>query len=162
MQKTLTALLLLLLAIVAGVATASQSGVNFAANDALLDLGRSLTLYHAPSSSGQDGWYMVTATNDSVRPATRILLAGQLVGASVRFFPRRARPSIRQIASSDAEVTVEPARAYGRHAFRVIVPPASSAALAIRMADADAQPAVEAWTEPALIASWRSRPVSPS
>jgi diguanylate cyclase (GGDEF)-like protein/PAS domain S-box-containing protein len=154
--KTLTAIFALMLAVTAGVAAALQNTgtVNFASNDPLVDLAPSLSLYHAPSSSAPDGsvWYMMTATNDSVRPATRILLAGQPAGASVQFFPRRARPSIRQIASSDAEVTVEPARAYGRHAFRVIVPPASSAALAIRVADADARPSVEAWSEPALIA----------
>jgi diguanylate cyclase (GGDEF)-like protein/PAS domain S-box-containing protein len=154
--RTLSALLLLLAAIGVAVAATPQntSAVDFAANDPLIDLGKSLSLYHAPSSTAPDGsvWYMMTATNDSVRPATRILLAGQPAGASVRFFPRRARPSIRQIASSDAEVTIEPARAYGRRAFRVIVPPASSAALAIRMSDADAQPTVQAWSEAALIA----------
>lgn len=154
--KTPTALIVLLLAVAAGFAAASQNpgAVNFASNDPFVDLGKSLSLYHAPSATAPDGsvWYMMTATNDSVRPATRILLAGQPAGASVQFFPRRARPSIRQIASSDAEVTIEPARAYGRRAFRVIVPPASSAALAIRVADADAPPAVEAWSEPALIA----------
>jgi diguanylate cyclase (GGDEF)-like protein/PAS domain S-box-containing protein len=153
-QKTLIALLLMLSAIAAGVAAVSSNTVNFASNDPLVDLGKSLSLYHASPSATPDGsvWYMMTATNDSVRPATRILLAGQPPGASVKFFPRRARPSIRQIASSDAEVTIEPARAYGRHAFRVVVPPASSAALAIRVADGDTEPAIEAWSESALIA----------
>lgn len=158
MQRTLTAILLLLLAITAGMAATSQTAVNFSANDPLVDLGKSLAVYHGASPAAPDGsvWYMLTATNDSVRPATRILLAGQPAGASVQFWPRRARPAIRQIASSDAEVTVEPARAYGRHAFRVIVPPASSVALAIRVADADPQPSIEAWTEPALIAHDRN------
>ena len=50
---------------------------------------------------------------------------------------------------------VERARALGRHAFRVIVPPATIAALAVRMSDADAPPSLLAWTEPALVANNR-------
>lgn len=157
MLRTLIALLLLLLAVSAGIAAVHESpgSVDFAGSGAMVDLGKSLTIYGAPQTHDGSAWYMITAANDSVRPAARILLAGQPAGASVQFFPRRARPSIGQIASADAEVTIEPARAYGRHAFRVIVPPASSAALAIRMADADAHPSIQAWTEPALIAHER-------
>lgn len=157
MQKPLIAFLLLLLALVAGVAGASSGTVDFASNDPLIDLGKTLAPYHAPSSAAADGsvWYMMTATNGSVRPAARILIAGQPPNASLHIFPLRARPAIRQIASSDAEVTIEPARAYGRHAFRVVVPPASSAALAIRVADAGTPPSIEAWAEPALIAHSR-------
>jgi diguanylate cyclase (GGDEF)-like protein len=134
-----------------------RASVDFARADAMMELKPALSPYHAPSGAEADGslWFMMTAANQSVRPVTRILLAGEPPNAALRFFPLRARPSIRQIASSDAEVAVESARAYGRHAWRVTIPPATSVALAIRLQTADAQPSVVAWSEPAIISHIR-------
>jgi diguanylate cyclase (GGDEF)-like protein/PAS domain S-box-containing protein len=157
--KHLAVIFAVLAALGAAMAAALPNAktVDFSSSDPLIDLADALSLYHTPSSTAPDGsvWYMTTASNNSARPVTRILLAAQPAGASLRILPRRARPALRQIASSDAEVAVERARAYGRNAFRVTIPPASSAALAIRLSDANVHPSVEAWTEPALIAHER-------
>jgi diguanylate cyclase (GGDEF)-like protein len=133
------------------------SGIDFARADAMIELKPALAPYHAPSGPEADGslWYMMNAVNQSVRPVTRILIAGEPPDAALRPLPLRARPVIRQIASSDAEVTVESARAYGRHGWRVTIPPATSVALAVRMQNADAAPSVVAWTEPAIISHIR-------
>ena len=89
-------------------------------------------------------------TNDTVRPATRVLLAGQPPRAALSLLPRRTRPAILAVASSDSGTMVETASAYGRRAWRVIVPPVSTVGLAIRVGSADTPPALSAWTEPAL------------
>jgi diguanylate cyclase (GGDEF)-like protein len=134
-----------------------RAGIDFARSDAVIDLKPALSPYRTPSGPETDGslWYMLTAANQSVRPVTRILLAGEPANAGLRFFPLRARPAIRQIASSDAEVGVESGRAYGRHAWRVTIPPATSVALAVRLQSADARPSLLAWTEPAIISHIR-------
>jgi diguanylate cyclase (GGDEF)-like protein len=135
-------------------AVAGSHNPDFASPRPVLALGWSLAPYHAASGADSDGsrWYMMTAVNQSVRPVTRILLADQPYDAGLRILPRRGRAAIRQVATSDAEVTVENAHAYGRYAFRVIMPPATSAELAIRLTDADAQPQISAWLEPDLAA----------
>jgi len=132
---------------------AVKGDVNFADARMMFDLQSSLRPYNARAGKEPDGsaWYMITAVNQADRPAARVLLAGQPPGAGLRFFPRRGKPTILQVASSDAGVTVEPARAFGRHAFLVTIPPATSATLAIRVINADTQPSVVAWTVPALV-----------
>jgi len=126
--------------------------VNFGANDNVLELKGSLAPYRAPGGTETDGssWYIVQVTNDSVRPATRVLLAGQPPRAALSLLPRRSRPAILAVASSDSGTVVETASAYGRRAWRVIVPPVSTVGLAIQVASADSPPALSAWTEPAL------------
>src|SRR5579863_9641316 len=127
--------------------------VNFGAGDNVLELKNSLSPYRAPGGVAEpDGssWYIVQVTNDSARPATRVLLAGQPPRAALSVIPRRSRPAILAVASSDSGTVVETASAYGRRAWRVIVPPVSTVGLAIRVGSADAPPALSAWTEPAL------------
>ena len=111
-----------------------------------------LTPYHAPGGPEADGsaWYMLTVTNNSVRPATRVLLAGQPPRMALRLLPRPSRPAILAVASSDSGVVVEPAKAYGRRAWRVIMPPVTTVGLAVRVGNAGAPPSLLAWTEPAL------------
>ncbi|HEX3808494.1 MAG TPA: EAL domain-containing protein [Rhizomicrobium sp.] len=127
--------------------------VNFANTQAVVDMQGALKSYHAPSGPEADGsqWYMTAIVNDSVRPATRILLAGEPPQTALKFFPLATRPEIEQVASSDSGVVVEQARAYGHRAYRVTVPPATSVSLAMRVQHATAPPSLLAWTEPALI-----------
>ncbi len=134
-----------------------SSGVNFASADAVIELQADLKPYHTPgvADEANSHWYMTGVSNDSVRPSTRILLTGQPAGAGLRFFPRATRPAITQVASSDSAVIVELTKAYGRHAWRVTLPPATTAQLAIRVDNGYAQPSVLAWTEPALVAHSR-------
>jgi diguanylate cyclase (GGDEF)-like protein len=160
--NSILAALLALLALMFAAITADAAdhsprvanGINFAGSEPVIDLKKALSPYHAASGVESDAsqWYMMTATNEATVPATRILIADQPVDASLRVFPLRAHAAIRQIASSDADVIVVNAHAYGRYAFRVTVPPASSVSLAIRLSDADPQPAVTAWTEAAIAA----------
>jgi len=129
--------------------------VNFGRTDNVLDLKSFLSPYRAPGGGTEtDGssWYIVQVSNDTVRPATRVLLAGQPPSAALSLLPRRTRPAILAVASSDSGTVVETASAYGRRAWRVIVPPVSTVGLAIRVGSADTPPALQAWTEPALSA----------
>src|ERR1700742_575592 len=144
--------LLFLTATLCARAADKQAPVNFGAADNVLELKNALSPYRAPGGTEADGssWYIVQVSNDSVRPATRVLLAGQPPRAALSLIPRRSRPAILAVASSDSGTVVETASAYGRRAWRVIVPPVSTVALAVRVASADSPPALSAWTEPAL------------
>src|ERR1700744_432365 len=128
--------------------------VNFGKPDNVLDLKPALSPYRAPGGAEEDGssWYIVQVANDSVRPATRVLIAGQPPRMALNLIPRRMRPAILAVASSDSGTMVETASAYGRRAWRVIVPPVSTVGLAIRVGAAETPPALYAWTEPALSA----------
>jgi len=130
----------------------TQKPVNFGSPENMVALKPALAPYHAPGGPEADGssWYMLPVMNDGVRPAIRVLVAGQPPSSALKFFPRATRPAILAIASSESGVTVETATAYGRRAWRVIIPPVTTAALAIRVGSADAPPALSAWTEPAL------------
>ncbi len=90
-----------------------------------------------------------------MRPVTRILEANEAADAAIKVVPASGRVMISQIASSDGGVSIERQPAYGRHAFRVTVPPATSAALALRIANGNMPPSIQAWAEPALIAYHR-------
>lgn len=126
--------------------------INFGGGENVLDLKAALAPYRAPAGPEADGsvWYIVQVTNDSVRPATRVLLAGQPPRSALSFFPKSTRPSVLGVASSDSGTMVETASAYGRRAWRVIVPPVTTVGLAIRVGSAATPPALYAWTEPAL------------
>ena len=153
-MKRVLHLLVVLLAMAAPALAADkqQAQVNFAATDNVLELKSVLSPYPAPGGPEADGsrWYIVQVSNDSVRPATRVLLAGQPPRAALSLIPRRSRPAILAIASSDSGTVVETASAYGHRAWRVIVPPVTTVGLAIRVGAADTPPALSAWTEPAL------------
>ena len=131
-----------------------KAAVDFTVADPMLQLAPALSRYHAPDGRESDGslWYLATVTNPATHPVTRVLLAEEPADAALHVLPRPTRAMILQIASSDGAVNVEHERALGRHAFRVTLPPATTAALALRLGGADAQPSVLAWSEPALIA----------
>jgi diguanylate cyclase (GGDEF)-like protein/PAS domain S-box-containing protein len=128
--------------------------VNFGVSDNVIELKPSLTPYHAPGGPEADGsvWYMLSVTNDQVRPAIRVLIAGQPPRVALSPMPRPMRPAILAVASSDSGVLVQPADAYGHRAWRVIIPPVTSVGLAVRVGAAQAPPSLLAWTEPALAA----------
>ncbi len=157
MRKSIVHLLALCAALFAIAANAQPARVEFDSPSQLIDLKPVLTPYHASTAPERDGsrWYMVLIANNAVKPETRVLVAGEPGNAALHLLPRPRRPAIEQIASSDAGIVVERARALGRHAFRVIVPPATKAALAIRVSNADAPPSLLAWTEPGLVANNR-------
>jgi len=86
--------------------------VNFGSSENVLELKGALSPYRAPGGGTEaDGssWYIVQVTNDSVRPATRVLMAGQPPRAALSVIPRRTRPAILALASSDSGTTVETA-----------------------------------------------------
>ncbi|HWA29622.1 MAG TPA: bifunctional diguanylate cyclase/phosphodiesterase [Rhizomicrobium sp.] len=157
MLKTIAFLLACLTALFAGTALAdtapAKTSLNFAGQHMMLELQSSLRPYVAHAGKEPDGsaWYMLSVANSADRPVARVIRAGQPPGAGLDFFPRRGKPQVLQVASSDAGVTVEPARAFGRHAFLVTVPPATSATIAVRILYADTPPSIVAWTVPALV-----------
>jgi diguanylate cyclase (GGDEF)-like protein len=143
---------LLLAGMSAAFAADAPPVVDFGGSDNVINLQHELTPYHAPGGPEADGsvWYMLSATNNSVRPAIRVLLAGQPPRLALRILPRPSRPAILAVASSDSGVVVEPAKAYGARAWRVIIPPVTQVGLAVRVGYANAPPSLLAWTEPAL------------
>jgi len=149
------------LSVILFAASASAQGapgdaalVDFASSEPVLELSGALAPYHGPSNSQPDGsnWYLIKATNSAVRPASRVFLATQTPSVSFRLLPRPTRPAIVGIASSDSGVSIENMNAYGRRAYRIIIPPATSVAIVVQLANAGDQPSLRAWTEPALAA----------
>ena len=129
-----------LLVALVGTPVAAAEQVNFGRPDNVIELKPALSPYSAPGGGPEaDGssWYIVQISNDTVRPATRVLLAGQPPRTALSLITRRSRPAILAVASSDSGTVVETASAYGRRAWRVIVPPVSTVGLAIRVGSAD-------------------------
>ncbi len=137
-----------------GVPNAAKDtmGIDFAGQQAVIDVRNVLIPYQPASGQERDGsrWYMLSATNNGIRPVTRILQAGQPPGIGLRFFPASTRPEILQVASSEAGIVIENTNAYGRKSFRVTIPPASAGPIAIRLRNASVEPTILAWTEPAI------------
>ena len=94
----------------AGIAHAQAPGAkpaqpNFGSTQNVLELKAALTPYHAPgnpSGTEADGsrWYMLQVSNDSVRPATRVLIAGQPPRSVLNVLPLKSRPAILALAST--------------------------------------------------------------
>jgi diguanylate cyclase (GGDEF)-like protein len=148
----------LMAALMTAIGAAAQASdptlVDFASPDPVLEVRDTMVPYHGPSSTAPDGsnWYIIKATNSAVRPVSRVLLATQEPGVALRILPRPTRPAIAGVASSDSAVNVENLNAYGRRAYRVIIPPATSAAIVVQIVNAGDPPSLRAWTEPALAA----------
>ena len=150
----LTAIALAGLAAAAAPPATDPHRVDFGIRAAVIEMKESLGPYRMPASIKQSSsqWYTFNADNRSARPAIRVLQAGQEAIVALNIVPRPTRPQIISLASSDPAVIVESVKAYGGHAYRVTVPPATSAALAVQIADAGSPPSLLAWTEPALAA----------
>jgi diguanylate cyclase (GGDEF)-like protein len=165
-MKLIKALLFILCALLAGygLAAAQQTArppaptvtpshqVDFSATDNVMPLKSALTPYHAPAGPEKDGslWYMLALSNKSVRPVSRVILAGQPPALTLSLLPRSSRPQVLAVASSDSGVLVEAAPAYGHRAWRVVLPPVTQVGLALQVLNAENPPALYAWTEPAL------------
>lgn len=149
-----TVFLIALLAFPLAAAQPRYGGVNFSSRSTVTDIANDLAPYNAAAGQEKDGsrWYLITAANQSPRTVTRILEAAEPPDAGFHLFPRRGRPQILQIATADPAVSVERAYAFARHAYKITIPPAASAALALRVAYADDPPQILAWTEGALAA----------
>lgn len=128
--------------------------VNFAAPAQTLQLQGALSSYHAPGGEEVDGsrWYILSVSNTSPEPATRILLVRESAETALRIFPRSTRAMLLQLASSDSGVVIERAPAFRRDAYRVTLPAKATAALALRVSNSDDPPSLLAWREPALVA----------
>jgi len=130
--------------------------VNLGESDSVIELRDTLGPYQMPASvkgtTKSAAWYTFTAVNTSTRPAIRVLQAGQEARGALRVIPRSTRPTIVSLASSEPSVIIETAKAYGGHAYRVMIPPATTAPIAVEVANAEAPPSLLAWTEPALAA----------
>jgi diguanylate cyclase (GGDEF)-like protein len=155
--KTFAIAAAVIAALIAAAANAQTSQgdpslVDFASPDPVLEIQDAMVPYHGPSGTQPDGsnWYLIKATNSAVRPSSRVLQATQT--PSLAFLPRPTRPAIVGVASSDSAVNIENLNAYGRRAYRVIIPPATSVEIVVQVVNAAQPPALRAWTEPALAA----------
>src|SRR3569833_290447 len=88
---------------VSGIAAAwaaAPAQVNFGSSDNLIELKESLTPYHAPGGPEADVsvWYMLSVSNNQVRPAIRVLIAGQPPRLALSLLPRTMRPAILAVA----------------------------------------------------------------
>lgn len=132
---------------------AGPAGAIFSSTTPLIELNGFLSPYHPASNLGSDGseWEILSATNRSVRPVSRILVAEDRSDFGLWLRPPAAMAAIRQVAVSDPDASVESASAYGRHAWRVTVPAERTVSVAIRLSDASRSPSVAAWDESALV-----------
>ena len=155
----LTAMLLGLDRLAFGAVTPQrrQHALNLARPEAALELKGALSPYHAAGAADTDGskWYITRIANPSLRPITRVLLATESADALARLWPLRTPARILQVASSDGGISIVREHALGDHAFRVTIPAQTTAALALRILNADSPPSVLAWSEPALVAYHR-------
>jgi diguanylate cyclase (GGDEF)-like protein/PAS domain S-box-containing protein len=126
---------------------------DFAADAAVIDLGPALaaTRVSDPAAPGA-AWFTVYIENSSEDLVSRVLLAADPPGAGVSLFPLDRRPTLIEAAGSDAAVIIERAAAFGPNAFRVILPPSHSTALALHFDGVGPAPALLAWTESTLVA----------
>ncbi|MBV9991017.1 MAG: GGDEF and EAL domain-containing protein [Alphaproteobacteria bacterium] len=136
----------------AQAAQAAPAAVDLGISDPVMELQDALGPYKMPASvqPKSSSWYSFSATNNSARPAIRILQAGQSSSIALDVFPHSTRPAIISLASPDPGAIVEPAKAYGGRSYRVTILPKTTVSLAVEIANAETPPSLLAWTEPAL------------
>ncbi len=131
----------------------NSEAINFAAQDAVLDVRPSLApeTVSAPAEPGT-AWFTIAVKNESVNLVSRVLVASNSPSSGLALMPLRVRPMLREVAASDSGVIIERANAFGKRAFRVILPAAHTATLALHFGGTLQRPSLFAWTESALIA----------
>ena len=144
-------------AFAAATPPSARHALNLARPDAAIELKGALLPYHAAGAADTDGskWYITRIANPSLHPVTRVLLASESADALARLWPPQTPARILQVASSDGGISIVREHALGDHAFRVTIPAQTTAALALRILNADTPPSVLAWGEPALVAYHR-------
>jgi diguanylate cyclase (GGDEF)-like protein len=138
----------------APIPTPAPHSISFGGPEGVIELKGTLGPYKPAlgAKSAASDWYTFTAVNESNRPAIRVLHTGQPPDIGLSVLPRSTRPTILQVVSTNPNVIIEGASAYGRHAYRVTIPAAMSAPLAVRIVGAQSPPSLLAWTEPAIAA----------
>jgi len=133
--------------------TRRTQGADFASSNAVLDLSSLLSANRVTDPADPNSaWLTVAAVNNGQAPVARVLIADEQPDAALALNAPAGRTYLREVAASDSSVIVERATAFGRNAFRVVVPPVHSATLALHLANVGDVPAVYAWTESAMIA----------
>jgi diguanylate cyclase (GGDEF)-like protein/PAS domain S-box-containing protein len=137
----------------AAAAPGPETVADYASQGAVIDLGPALaeTRVTDPAQPGV-AWFTVYVENSGNDLVSRVLLAVDPPGAGVSFSPPYRRPTLIEAAGSDSSVIIERAAAFGPNAFRVVLPPSHSTALALHFDGVGPAPTLLAWTETALIA----------
>ena len=153
-MRRLTLAALAVAFLVGAQAASAPHSISFGGPEGVIELKGTLGPYKpAPGAkSTASDWYTFTAVNGSNRPAIRVLHTGQPPDMGLNVLPRATRPTILQVVSTNPNVIIEGTSAYGRHAYRVTIPAATSAPLAVRIVGAQSPPSLLAWTEPAIAA----------
>ena len=137
----------------AAAPAANGAAFDFAAPDAVADLGAAIAPRDAGASSVRDAWYTVAVKNgDAAKPLARVFTATDSPGDGLQISPMPMRPRLIDAAGSGAGILVERAMAFGPNAFRVTLPPMQTATLALHFEGAGDRPSLLVWAEPALIA----------
>jgi diguanylate cyclase (GGDEF)-like protein len=127
--------------------------VDFASPAAMLNLGGALSDNRVSDPAHPNSaWFTISIKNDGIQPVSRILLADDPPNSGLALLPQTSRPILREAAGSDSSLIIERAAAFGRFVFRVTLPPAHSATLALHFDSVAGRPALLAWTESALVA----------
>jgi diguanylate cyclase (GGDEF)-like protein len=97
-------------------------------------------------------WFTLGVENTSPAPIARVLTVMESPRAGFSGTPFNTRSALRGVAASDASVPIEQAVAFGRNAFRIVLPPNHYATLALQFEGVSGRPVLLAWNEAALIA----------
>ncbi len=127
--------------------------VDFASPIAMLNLSGALS-DNRVSEPGHpnSAWFTISIKNDGIQPVSRVLLADDPPSSGLALLPQTSRPILREAAGSDSSLIIERAAAFGRFAFRITLPPAHSATLALHFDSVAGRPSLLAWSEAALVA----------
>ena len=134
-------------------APSGGTALDFAVSPPVIELGPSMLPRGTKDAADPEGgWFTIAVQNRSQSLVARVLTAAERPDTALAIEPKRGRPVLVEAAAGDEAVVIERAIAFGTNAFRVLVPPGHAATLALHFRNADANPSLLAWTEPALVA----------
>src|SRR5262249_50275874 len=112
--------------------------VDFDAPAAMLNLSGALSDNRVSDPAHPNSaWFTIAIKNDGIQPVSRILLADDPPSSGLALLPQPMRPLLREAAGSDSSLIIERAAAFGRAVFRITLPPAHSATLALHFDGVD-------------------------